>query len=903
MPQFRALGPLELTNADGQPIDLGPRRQQVLLAALVVDADRPVPLDELVDRVWDGSPPASVRSAVHTYVTRLRHVLRDTGFPIEHRPAGFVLRADRGRVDVCEFRRLVADPGPGRPASLRAALALWRGVPLTGLPGSWAAAVRADLTRQRVDAALDLARTEIPAGRGAGLAPLLRALADEHPLVEPLTVMLMRALVAAGRPAEAADCFARARAHLADELGVEPSAELQHEHLAVLRAASEPGRSSSTLPPDVPGFAGRAEALRGLDEPDAAITVISGPPGVGKTALALHWAHRSHERFPDGQVFVDLRGFDPSRPPATAEQALQVLLTLFDVPATGRPPAFDALVALYRRTIAGKRTLFILDNACDAEQIRPLLPGAPGSRVLITSRNQMHGLIATHGARPVLIGPLSGGEARDLLAFRLGEQRMTADERAVVRIIASCGRLPLALVVTAARVTLRPGLGLADLADELESSVGRLDAFENDDPVADVRSVFDCSYRGLASEPARLFRALGGHVGPRISVPAVASGAAMPPAVAARLLGELRRGHLVTEAGGNRFACHDLLRAYASELHRDLDPPAERAAVARRFVDHYLQSAYRAAVLIQPMRDPVPLPEADPAVVPEALTSHADALAWFTADQETVLGCVDLAAREDLHARLMALVWALRALLFRTGNVRDLIAVNERALASAARHDDRKGMADAALGLGLVHQRTGELDAAAADYERALRWYAELSEPLSVAHVHSNMARILEGQQRYAEALASAQHALEMYRAAGGPQWEARAMSGVAWYRIAAGQYTESMDECQQALDLLRELGDRDAEAATWDTFGHAHHYLGAHDEAERCYRTALGMHRQDGDRYNEALVLTHLGDNHLARDDTTAARADWESALGVLTELDNPDTAGLHDRLKSLSS
>ncbi|MFI9570032.1 AfsR/SARP family transcriptional regulator [Microbispora rosea] len=924
MVQFRLLGPVEITT-DTHPVDAGPRKQQAVLAALLVDVGVLVPIEKIIDRVWDEAPPTTARGAVHSYVTRLRRALSEAAAGgdaprLEHRHAGYVLGARPEQVDLHRFRllldcaRATRGEDPRRAELLREALGLWRGVPLTGLTGEWAESVRREAAQRRLGAMLDLARLETAAGRGGVVIERLREMLDEHPLVEPLSAALIRALAAVGRNAEALQVYAETRRRLVEELGADPSPDLRQAYQDALSpqgpaaeamSTAAPRRGPALLPADVMGFTGRAEAVSTLDElavmsereaTAVVVAVLSGVPGVGKTALAVHWAHRARHRFPDGQLFADLRGFDASRSAVTSEQVVRGFLTALGVPVHRVPVSPDAQIGLYRDLLADKRMLVILDNAHSAEQVRPLLPGSPGSFVLVTSRNRLSGLIAGHGAHPLAVDVLTPEEAQELLTRRIGRDRVSADAGAVDHLIASCARLPLALVITAARAVTRPAFPLRALADELRQAGASLDAFHDDDPATDVRSVFACSYRALSAGAAELFRRMSAHPRPDFGLAVAASAAALPPEQARRLLAELTAVHLLDEHAPDRWAFHDLLHTYAVELHREAENEAERREVAGRIVDHYLQTAYRSALLLHPARDPIAIADPRPGVTVAAPADHGEALAWFTSERSVLLACAELAAACGFDTHTWQLAWSMSSFLDRTGAWRDMIAVHGHALA-AARGDDQV-LALSRLGTALAHTRLGDADAAVREYGHALEHFARLEDLTGQAHIHSNLARVFEQQGHHVEALDSAEHALRLYRAAGQRHWEARAISAVGWYHIAVGNHREALEHCRQALTWLREAGDRDGESATWDSLGHVHHQLGDHDQAETCYRRALAMHRQDGDRYNESLVLTHMGDNHEAAGREADARSTWRLALNILTDLGHPSADDLRSRL-----
>ncbi|GAB3157975.1 hypothetical protein GCM10027290_60270 [Micromonospora sonneratiae] len=420
------------------------------------------------------------------------------------------------------------------------------------------------------------------------------------------------------------------------------------------------------LPADVPHFVGRMAQLAELDThleaggrvPGIRCSVLSGTAGVGKTALAVHWAHRMASRFPDGQLYADLRGFHPAGAQLDPAEVLRDFLHALGIPAPRMPVSLPALVGLYRSLLAERQVLVLLDNARDAEQVRPLLPGAPGCLVLVTSRNQLPGLTITDGARSLMLALPPFAEARQLLAARLGTARVAAEPATVDQLVNSCARLPLALAIVAARASTHPTVPLAALAIHLRGTCRELDAFAVEDCATDVRALFSCSYLSLSEPAATLFRLLGTHPGPDISAPAAAVLAGVPLARVSRSLAELSRAHLVTEHTPGRYSFHDLLRAYAAELADRIDSGTDRRDATLRVLDHYLHTADRAAMLVHPHRTPIKLTPAVPGAVPEHLTDPEQARAWFTVEHPVLLAIVAQAAGAgfDAHAWQLARV-------------------------------------------------------------------------------------------------------------------------------------------------------------------------------------------------------------------------------------------------------
>jgi DNA-binding SARP family transcriptional activator/tetratricopeptide (TPR) repeat protein len=944
--ECRLLGELEL-EAGGRLVDVGPPRQQAVLAALLVDAGRPVAIETLVDRVWDDSPPVEARNVLYSHLSRIRQLFRHaaarTGAApvrIERRHAGYLLAIDPDAVDLHRFWRLVEqgrDPrlaDADRVAALSEALRLWRGTPLAGFPGEWATRVRDSWHRQRQDAVVQWARAELRLGHPGVVITALPDLLAEYPLVEPLEVLLMRALHAAGRDAEAIDRYAVVRQRLADDLGADPGAELRDLHQAILRgtlppppAPDQPGQrtpadraggparslaSPAQLPPDVYGFSGRSGELDHLDgllaavgEPPAAgavvIAAIDGTAGIGKTALALHWSHRVAGRFGGGQLYVNLRGFDPTGVPVTPAEAVRGFLDAFEVPPERIPVSVAAQVGLYRSLLATRRVLVVLDNARDAEQVRPLLPGAPGCLVVVTSRNQLAGLIAA-GAHPLTLGLPTAAEARELLGRRAGPGQVAADPQAVDQIIMLCARLPLALAIVAARAATHPGFGLAVLARELRAARGGLDEFADADPATDARTVFSWSYQQLSPDARRLFRLLGLHPGPDVATPAAASLAGLPIATTRRLLTELARAHLVAQHVPGRYACHDLLRAYAGEQATVLDSAAERQAAVRRVLGHYVHSAYAADRLLNPHRDDPPaLPPVPPLVDPEAMADHAQALAWFDAEHPVLLAATRQVTGFDAD------VWQLASTLMRffdyRGHWHHSIDALGAAMDAARRLADPLRQAFVYRFLGCDYIQLGRYDDAGSHLRRAIELYREGGDDVGAGHAHRHYSWMLERQGRHREALPHAQQALDLFQLAGHRPGQGRALNAIGWFHAVLGDYDEALDYCRQALDVQQEAGDRFGQAETWDSLGYTEHQLGRHARAIACYQTAAGLYREFGDRYNEVDTLASLGDAYHAAGDIDSAADVWRQALAVLDQLGHPDADKVRAKLTGLTA
>nr|MDT0662837.1 tetratricopeptide repeat protein [Micromonospora sp. DSM 115978] len=645
----------------------------------------------------------------------------------------------------------------------------------------------------------------------------------------------------------------------------------------------------------------RSRGGRGRSAPGGAVAVLSGSAGVGKTSLAVHWAHRVTDRFPDGQLFVSLRGFDPNRPPVGPAEVVRDLLDALGVTARAVPPSDTAQIGLYRSLVAGRRMLIVLDDARDVDQVRPLLPGAPGCLTLVTSRDQLTGLVAMEGAHHIVLDVLPVDEARDLLARRLGDQRVGAEPDPVDELIQRCARLPLALAVVAARASARPGFPLATLAEELRHAQDSLDPFTGEAGSADPRAAFAGSYRRLRPPAAELFRLVGGHPGPDLTAEAAASLAGAGPATVRPALAELARAHLLVEHQPGRYAMHDLLRIFAGEQARRFDGAATRRAAVRRGLDHYLRTAYAAAVLLYPAGDPIELVPATPDVTPERLTDRDQARCWLESEHRVLVGAVDQAAGHGFARHAWQLAWTLATYLDWRGHWSDLAAVQGVALAAATRDGDEIGQIHARRLLARAGNRLGAYDEARAHLVTAIELCRRIGgHPALEARCHLNLSLTLELRGRYPAALEHARRALDLFQVAGNRPGYASSLGIVGWYHAQLGEYDRALDHCRRAVAIQAGLGKPHESPSTLDSLGYAFHKLGRYAEAAASYQRAVELYQEAGDRYNEADTLAHLGDCHELAGDGPAALTAWRHALEIFDDLGHPAAAGLRARCQS---
>ena len=925
--RFAVLGPVRAWRGE-EEVDLGPPQQRAVLAGLLVHEGAQVSLEGLVEGVWGDRAPASAERVIRQYVYRLRLVLgRAESGGIRSVGGGYVLEVDPDSCDLTRFTRLVAtarkaraDGDPGAAADLYTeGLASWSGSALAGVPGPYATAQRARLDELRLDVQEEHLATVVDLGQYDHAATELSVLVAAYPLRERLRELQMLALYGAGRQAEALEAFREASMLLREELGIDPGPGLSAMHQRILAmdpALLDPAPAlpapmpqvPAQLPRDVAHFTGRADQLEALtalaDRTGNAVVVsaIGGSAGIGKTALVVHWGHRHTASFPDGTLYVNLRGFDPTGTPVEPGAVIRSFLDALEVDSGRIPTGLEAQAGLYRSLLSGKKMLVVLDNARDPEQVRPLLPGAPGTLVLVTSRNQLTGLIAHDGAHGLTLDLLTEHEAHDLLARRLGSTRTQAEPEAVEELIELCARLPLALNITAARAATRPNFPLTVFATELRETHDRLSALDTGDPTANIRAVFSWSYQTLSPATARMFRLLGIHPGPDITVPAAASLTATTHHQARTALNELTTAHLLTEHTPGRYTFHDLLRTYATEQAHTHDTHQQHHQALHRTLDHYLHTARRAAQLVDPGRDPIALPEPEPGVTPETPTDDQQAWDWFTAEHQVLLAAITQAAEHGLDTHVCKLAGTLSTFLHRRGHWRDGQATQISALAAAERLGDLTEQAQAHRQLARADIAFTAYPEAQARLELAIELYRRLNNPLDHARAHSSLAMVFDRQGRHREGLDQAQQALPLYREAEDRLGQASTLNTIGWFHSQLGEHQEALTYCEEALELQRDLGNKSLESAIWDSLGHAHQHLGHHQQALACYHHALELYRENSERYEQALILTGLGDAQHAAGDHDDARNTWEQARNIFEDLQHPHAEDVRRKLENLA-
>jgi DNA-binding SARP family transcriptional activator/Flp pilus assembly protein TadD len=936
-------------------VPVTPGKQRAVLATLLLNAGRVVRFDELTQALWGADPPPSARVVLQNHVMRLRKALGDGG-RIGTQPLGYQIVVDDGDLDVSRFEgHLAAARAAARDrawqaaaAQARAGLALWRGEPLADVESDLLA-VRdiprlAELRLQAVEVRLE---ADLHLGRHGEVITELQRLAAADPLRERLHGLLMRALHQDGRQAEALAAYTRARRIFVEELGVEPGAGLRELQAQILNAdpaldrpAPAPGTANSPAPPvprqlpaAVSGFTGRAAELaaltRILDQAGAGdpgmvvICAVSGTAGVGKTALAVHWAHQVASRFDGGQLYVNLRGYDPDRP-VTAADALAGFLRALGVPGPGIPPGEDQRAARYRSLLAGRRMLIVLDNARDEQQVRPLLPGTPGCAVLVTSRDSLAGLVARDGAARLDLDLLPLEDAVALLGKLIGE-RAGAGSDAVAELAAHCSRLPLALRVAAELAAARANVRLTDLVADLAGRQPRLDLLDaGGDPGTAVRAVFSWSYRYLEPAAAGVFRLLGLSPCPAIDAYAAAALTASTAAQAGRALEALARAHLVQRAGPDRYAMHDLLRAYARDLAAGHDSQDDQHPALTRLFDFYLHTAAAAMDVLVPAerhcRPRVPLGACQ---VP--LADQAAAREWLDAERASLVAVVVYAAGHGWPGHATRLAAVLFRYLLAGGYLPEALTAHSHALMAARQAGDSSSEATALTSLAATHSRQGRYQQAASQLQQALALFQHAGELDGQARVHSalgvvcseqgywqmafrhqeqalrldrqagdqtgqiitlgNLGRLALRRGRCEQAARYQQQSLALARKTGFQFVESHALYCLGEVDLQRSRYRQAAEHLRQALALSRQTGNRTVETYALICLGTADLGLGRHEQAIGHLQQALALAQETGFRSREASALNGLGEVFLAASQPADALTRHEMALAIANQ------------------
>jgi DNA-binding SARP family transcriptional activator/tetratricopeptide (TPR) repeat protein len=914
---FAILGPL-LVHDGETSVDVAKGRQRALLAALIMHTGGAVSADALVEVAWDGSPPPGADVTLRSHVLRLRRALGPrAGARLVTRHPGYLLQARDDEVDLLRFRGLCRNGGTALREKaweradrlLGEALSLWRGPPLADIlseqllreEGPGLEELRLQAEEWRTDAGLHL-------GRHDELIPGLRYLVAQHPLRERFHGQLMLALYRCGRQAEALAAYQRARGILVGELGTEPGPELQKLHQNILTAdpaltladAPSPQVTSAQLavprelPATVRHFTGRSDELAALTRmlegapSTMMISAIGGTAGVGKTALAVYWGEQVADRFPDGQLYVNLRGYDPAQPMA-ATDALAAFLRSLGVPGRDIPPEADERAARYRSLLVGKQMLVILDNARSAEQVRPLLPGSSACTVLVTSRDALAGLVARDGATRLDLDVLSRQEAIALLRALIGA-RTDAEPEAAAELADQCCRLPLALRVAGELAASRPDVPLAELVRELADLRTRLDLLTaGEDPRTKVGTVFSWSYRHLDFEDARAFRLLGLHPGPDVEPYATAALTGTTVEQARQMLDVLARAHLIQTASACRYRMHDLLRGYACGLAATMDGDQDHPAALTRLFDHYLYTAAVAMETLYPGEQHRRLWILPPASPAPPVTGNATARAWLDAERATLVAVTAHSAAYGWPDHAIRLADVLFRYLDIGGYFSEAITVHGHARRAASQIGDHAAEASALNSLGLANLAQGSYQQASRLHREALSLARGTRDNAEQARAIGNLGIADYQQGRYQSAARYLRRALVLYRQLGDKVGEGRQLQNLGVIEERQGRYDEATCRYQEVLALSREIGDRIGELRGLANLGCAQVGLGQYQQATECLHQSLALAREIGDRSSAAHALSYLGaaEKQLARYQESIAH--YTQALAMFRQFSAP--------------
>ena len=940
--RFRLLGPLEIQAGEDDWRGIGAPKWRAVLAALLINAGQIVPADVLISEVWPDTPPAKAGNLISIYVLRLRRLLGDTDSTLlVTRAPGYLLRLRPGDTDAQVFEALVGEGrrayAAGEPeraaAQLAEALALWHGSPLADVPPTTLVETEAErLADLRLDAAELRITAELACGSHAQVIPELRRLLADHSLRENLWLLLMRALDGAGRHAEALEAYGHARSVLAEELGVDPGAELRQCYAELLAkdealtkdagdapgsisagtvtASSGPASSSpappearvprpvpvpAQLPADVADFTGRDDQVRhlvdllasaGADDESGAVRIalVAGAGGLGKTSLAVHAAHRVRGSFSDGQLYVDLLGATPH--PLPAADVLARFLRDLGVDGREIPVDEDERAARYRTILAGRRMLIVLDNARDAAQVRSLLPGSAACAVLVTTRSRMADLAST---RLVDLNVLDDDEALTLFTRVVGDERAAAEPEATAELLLACAGLPLAIRICAARLATRSGWTIQAMANRLRDTRRRLDELRVGDLA--VRASFQVSFTTLPAsarpdgiDPADAFRMLGLWHGPSISSAAAAAMFGTPEDLASDALEILVDARLLESTSPDRYKFHDLLRVYSSERAvADLPEQTRNAAIAR-LLEWYMRTADAASTAVVPDRYDIPLVPGG-AARPLSFSTAEEAFAWYDGERVNLVAATRQAAESGLHE----IAWRLPAPLFQLfssrGNWTDGIATNRIALENARQVGNSRGEAWILSNLGhaLAFTRQAEgIDC----LERSLAIRREIGDRMGEAQAANNLADAYHWLGRTNEALELYRRALELNRKIGRRHGEAIALVNLGWTLLDLARAEEAIDYLLQAQQAFAEIGYADGVGYALHHLGRCYLLLGRDADALECLQQALASHQATGNRRRQAATLRSLADAQNRVGLTAEARESWTQAAAIFEAL-----------------
>ncbi|MGE5136256.1 MAG: tetratricopeptide repeat protein [Gemmatimonadota bacterium] len=898
--EFRVLGPTELWS-DGEQCDLGSAKVRSVLAILLLTPRAIVPAETLIDRLWDTDPPPKARESLSVYIARLRSSLREAagdGVRLAGRANGYVLDLDPETIDLFQFRRLrrqadalIASGENGHAAVLlREADGLWRGQALAGIRGDWVARMRGSLEEERRAAILERVGCELALGKHAALVGELHGLLAQYPLDETFIAHQMTALYRSGRPGDALSLFRETRDRLVEEQGTEPGPALSALHQRILNAdpqlaaplASQPpglAPQPDELPPETAEFVGRSEELALLtgaagDSPQ--IHVIEGMPGAGKTALAVQAARLVAGRYPDGLFYLNLRTHDPGSRALDAAEALHRLLRMLSVPPAQIPDTPGERAALWRAQLSRRRAVVILDDAARHDQVRPLLPAAGQCLILITARRRLPGLA---GARVLSLDVLSPGDAARLFTTLAGPGR-APDQDEVASAVGLCGRLPLAIQLTAGRLAQGPALGVAGLIEELSQSPARLGS--TGAAGREVMSAFELSYRALEADHRRFFRCLGASPCAQVSLQAAAALSGGTLAETEKAVTALLDHHLLIQDQAGQYRFHDLIREFAAARAAQDDSAFDRRKAVSRLLDYYLAAADQADRVLLPFRHRLPVSVAHPPAAVPALGTQEDAAGWLDAEWRNVLQAAQFAGRHERKRQCADLAHALAGYVDIKGYWEEAIAAHTLALQACRDLADPARIAQASLELSVMSQQTGRQDATLELAEDAAAIYRSLADPRGLAEALDQIGLVNQRAARYREALAYFREARTLYEDAADRHGIADTLShsGIACWQL--GRHPDGMRHLEEAQERYRDAGDRRGEAKTLNNLGKMQLHSGLHRDALSSFRTSLDIFEAIGGEQNQAILHHNIGNVHHYKGSYEEGLAEYRRALAM---------------------
>jgi DNA-binding SARP family transcriptional activator/DNA polymerase III delta prime subunit len=914
--EFGVLGPLQVVD-DARPVPIPSAKQRMLLACLLLRAGELVTVDDLAEAIWGDALPADPRRVVQTYVTRLRKLLGGSKL-IQSRPQGYVLAVTRQQTDQGRFELLLERARDAAATgdrateaeALRQALALWRGEPLADVPSALLHRnTVARLTEQRLDALQRRIDADLALGRHGELVAELRSLTDRYPLREQLWAQLMLALYRSGRQADALEAYQRVRRLLADELGIDPGAGLEALHRAILTGdpaldaphdpdtttARRPATVPCQLPLDVEALVGRDDLVRRIrqvlaDDRRVPVVALSGPPGVGKTALAIHAAHGLVERFPDGQLYVNLHGATAGLQPLQPLEVLGRFLRALGADPAAIPTELEEASAAFRSRIAHRRLLVVLDDAADTAQVVPLLPASPGCGVLVTSRRV---LSALEGAAHLRLDVLSPAEAVELLGRLAGRERLAVERGAAAEVAHLCGHLPLALRIAGARLAARPAWPVGAVAERLADAQRRLDELELAE--LGVRASFQVSYQQLRDGPDALDRAaaeafglLGVLDGPEVGLPVAARLLDAPEDAAERRLERLVDAQLLETSTPGRYRLHDLLRLYAGELARQQHPEPVRAAALTRALEFYVATAWQTLELLRPGDYRLARVETRWRKGGIEFADDQAALGWLEVERANLLAAVQQGVTDPgVPAEIpIQLAQALFGFHLVRNYWRDWLSVTQTALAVARRVGDRSAEAQAHNDLGLMDWGAGRYAQALARHEQSLSIRRELGDRPGQAASLLNLGLVAASEGRYDQAVAYNRQGLAIFGELGDGRGQANGLANLGEVYQRQGRHQQALACLHDSLAIYRERGDRHGQANSLRDLGVVYQRQGRHQQALACLQDALAIYRELGDRQGQANSLREFGGALRAIGRREEARARWLEALAILEQL-----------------